>query len=162
MKKHYINNIICLSGESNVGKTETLLYICDCFKKDKAELIHKENHGKKDTTFVFKYKNNNKFINIGIITSGDKDTTIEKHLNEIFIHADKIDYLFCACRSKGKTLKMIKSLANKTNNVYILNKENIVFQSIKGKEIINNQIYKKDNRKIANDIYNSFIKKGGK
>ena len=100
-----------LQGSHDSGKTSTLKRVNEILRKKYTVIntIKDESNslGNPDYECIYDIKVNDKTIRIGIISGGDEWECIRKILQHFQRHQCEI--VFCACRSRGKTVAEVKN-----------------------------------------------------
>jgi len=102
-----MGNIYALKGRENCGKTETIKFVCQI-------LVNKYKISQTQIQDFFPNTPDIKIIlsgikgmKIGIESQGDPKSRLEQSLKD-FVNAG-CDIIFCACRTRGKTVQWINS-----------------------------------------------------
>jgi hypothetical protein len=99
--------IHALKGPRHCGKSSTLIALLRCIESaypQAARQYHRA-HGKVDVTVIL---SSVKGLKIGLASQGDPNSKLEESL-QIFRSA-KCDIIFCACRTSGKTVKLVEDM----------------------------------------------------
>jgi hypothetical protein len=102
-----MKKVIALSGKYNTGKTSTLRKVHEDLLKLSSESIDKLKDGGADIYEVFLIEG----VKVGIETQGDPSSRLPESLDKFVKHECKI--IICACRSRGSTVNIVKSLETK-------------------------------------------------
>lgn len=134
-----MRKIVVLKGVPNTGKTSTLRKLALCikekYKKPYKVIEGKLNHG----DFIVIFETNNK--QIAIVSMGDSKK-LAKKLEKVFEN-NNIDMIYCASRSRGITIKIVKEIAKKHQldiiftSTYINKANKDELNKIRAKELFN-------------------------
>jgi hypothetical protein len=113
--------IICISGKSNVGKSETIRELAQILLpfSTRSPVWHKPKSAPSpknlpiDITLEVWVKNEH----IGIHSMGDEEQGIKKALN--LFAKNGCSLIFCTCRSKGNTLNAVTDFAKRNSYTLI-------------------------------------------
>lgn len=97
-------NMYILQGRHNTGKTETLVDVIEILKNKYPEAKVNIIIDGKDKKVIF---TNIKGLTVGIETQGDPNSRLDASLKDFI--AMHCDIIFCACRTKGKTVTTVNS-----------------------------------------------------
>ncbi len=116
-----VKKIICLQGKHDSGKTKTLKKVCKIIL-EKYKKINKDDYEflVNGNDIVIIIKNVKKRI-IAISSGGDT----WQHINQwnTTLAEKECDIIFCACRSRGKTVEQVKKMKRKGYIVEFVLKE---------------------------------------
>ena len=119
-----MKKIFALQGVSNCGKTSTLNSLNYKFQKKYGQQptfsqTYKKptNKGISDICVIYNITDGNgNTLIIGIASQGDELEKLKKGLK--LLVSENCDIIFCACRTKGKTIDYIHELSKEKNYVY--------------------------------------------
>lgn len=117
-----MKKIIALSNSGKTGKTDTLINLGNLFLVEKTvELIYfshldKDNLLSQNRDFTLVIKLYGKII--GIESQGDPNCNLKNRLQKI-VDKYNVDYIFCATRTRGETIKDV-NIISKSNNYEII------------------------------------------
>lgn len=114
-----MTKIIVVQGVNNSGKTSSIRLFLE-----NNGVFH--NH-EGDITLVLPIRKNGKTYRLGVTSTGDIERDIEKNFK--FFSNHKLDFIICAARSHGKTIKFIEehSRANGFSLICIAKKRAVPF-----------------------------------
>ena len=98
-----------LQGSHNTGKTETLVAVIDILRNKYPGATASFMVNRKDKKVVF--TNIRGTLKVGIETQGDPNSRLEASLNDF--ETMGCDIIFCACRTKGKTVAIVNAHSTK-------------------------------------------------
>lgn len=115
-----MKTIIALKGRASCGKSSTLNLVIDILKKKYQNASYNLLINGRDKKLIINNlvvnKNN---LRVGIETQGDPNSRLASSLLDF--NNMKCDIIFCACRTRGQTQKIIESYKNNGYNIQFIN-----------------------------------------